>query len=68
MIKKDLEKSLSNFAGGALVTITDICMWSGRSRDYVRLHITHDLDCLNRGTAKFYYAGDVAEAIVKAAG
>ena len=65
MRKQDLEASLQRHAGGALVTIADISSWSGRSRDYLKHNVLCDLECLNKGTSKYYFVGDVASAIAR---
>lgn len=61
---KDIEKSLTQSAGGALVTIADIAAWSGRSRDYAK-SLVRGLDYIGGQTNKFFYAGDVARAITE---
>ena len=63
MTKSALEKSLTASAGGALVTIQDIMDWSGRSRDYLKKNILTDLESIQDGQSRFYFAGDVAQAI-----
>lgn len=63
IIKRDLEQA----AGGALVSIEDICRWSGHSRDYVKLRLVRDVPSIRYGRDRLYFAGDVAASIAKQA-
>ena len=67
MTARDIERSLTASAHGALVTIADIAAWSGRSREYLKHNILNGIECIQEGTSKFYFAGDVAKAIVNKA-
>lgn len=64
LTSKEIERSLISYAGGALVTIADVTAWTGRSRDWTRLRVLRDLDCITEGRTKFYFAGDVAKALI----
>lgn len=65
MNRHEIEKSLTNHANGALVTITDIAVWSGRSKEYLKANILNELKHIGTGTSKFYFVGDVARAIAE---
>lgn len=65
MKKDELQKSLEKATGAALVSITDVARWSGRSRDYVREHITRGLEHITNGKTKLYFSGDIAEKMAK---
>lgn len=50
---------------GAVLSITDVIKFTGRSREFVKKYITNDLDMIGgyQGNSRTYYYRDVARKI-----
>ena len=66
MTKRDISATMRNFCGAEFISISDIARYCGKSRDWVRDNLTHDLAYLSSDAekSKRYYIGDVAERIM----
>lgn len=63
MTKQEIMRDIKNDFG-TFVTISDIARYMGSGRDTAR-ELVAGLDYLNRGRAKQFFAGDVADRIIK---
>lgn len=62
--KRTMQRDLERSAGGAMVSVSDIARWTGRSRGWVREHVLRDIECVYTGRHKLYYSADVAQKLM----
>lgn len=63
MDKRDIVQDIKNqFAGAAMLNITEVAKYMGRSRNRIQPFL-EDLEYLQMGTEKKYFAVDIAKKI-----
>ena len=68
MTKSDLKNALIASTGGAaMVTLVDVMAFLGKGKTYTKA-LLRDVDCIGEAKGKMYFAGDVAEAILRRKG
>ena len=67
MTKQELTRTIESRVGNSFPSLSDIARYLGVGRDSAR-ELVKGLDYFNAGRAKKYYAGDVADRIMKQRG
>ena len=68
MDKKSLVEDIKITFGSSFVSVGDLSKWTGRSRSFVKEHITSMIPSYGDSTHRIFFAGDVADRMLEIRG